>query len=164
MSTLHIFDHPLICHKITMMRDKNTTTRDFRELAEEITLLMAYEVTKNVSLREINITTPICDTIGYEVKDNILIVPILRAGLGLVDGFKKVIPTASIGHIGLARDEVTFKPFEYLSVRKLVTACKKIIVCFSKVSGSAYFALACICVGKTPPERKRNCKYTVVPK
>ena len=111
---VHIIDHPLIKHKLTIMRKKETCSKDFRENLDEIASLMAYEVTKNVSLREINITTPICDTIGYEVKDNILIVPILRAGLGLVDGFKKVIPTASIGHIGLARDEVTFKPFEYL--------------------------------------------------
>ena len=111
---VHIIDHPLIKHKLTIMRKKETCSKDFRENLDEIASLMAYEVTKNVSLREINITTPICDTIGYEVKDNILIVPILRAGLGLVDGFKKVIPTAAIGHIGLARDEETFKPFEYL--------------------------------------------------
>ena len=109
---VYIIDHPLIKHKLTIMRKKETCSKDFRENLDEIASLMAYEVTKNVNLKEINITTPICDTIGYEVKDDILIVPILRAGLGLVDGFKKVIPTAAIGHIGLARDEETFKPFK----------------------------------------------------
>ena len=140
---VHIIDHPLIKHKLTMMRKKETCSKDFRENLDEIASLMAYEVTKNVSLREINITTPICDTIGYEVKDNILIVPILRAGLGLVDGFKKVIPTASIGHIGLARDEVTFKPFEYLCKLPTIHEDTNIIVVdpLLATGGSASYAL-----------------------
>ena len=150
---VHIIDHPLIKHKLTIMRKKETCSKDFRENLDEIASLMAYEVTKNVSLREINITTPICDTIGYEVKDNILIVPILRAGLGLVDGFKKVIPTASIGHIGLARDEVTFKPFEYLCKLPTIHEDTNIIVVDPMLAtgGSACDAISLL--------KENGCKY-----
>ncbi|MBQ3572604.1 MAG: uracil phosphoribosyltransferase [Clostridia bacterium] len=114
MSTLHIFDHPLICHKITMMRDKNTTTKDFRELAEEITLLMAYEATRNLPLCEIEIETPICKTKAKTIAGrSIGVVPILRAGLGMVEGIVKLVPNAKVGHIGLYRDPETHEPVEY---------------------------------------------------
>ncbi len=114
MSTLHIFDHPLICHKITMMRDKNTNTKDFRELAEEITMLMAYEVTRDLPLEDIEIETPICKTIAKTIAGrSIGVVPILRAGLGMVEGIVKLVPNAKVGHIGLYRDPETHEPVEY---------------------------------------------------
>ncbi|MBR3864626.1 MAG: uracil phosphoribosyltransferase [Clostridia bacterium] len=114
MSSLHIFNHPLICHKITMMRDKNTTTKDFRELAEEVTMLMAYEVTRNLPLREVEIETPICKTTSKVVAGrSVGVVPILRAGLGMVDGIVRLIPNAKVGHIGLYRDPETHMPVEY---------------------------------------------------
>ena len=114
MSSLHIFNHPIICHKITMMRDKNTTTKDFRELAEEVTMLMAYEVTRNLPLREVEIETPICKTTSKVVAGrSVGVVPILRAGLGMVDGIVRLIPNAKVGHIGLYRDPETHMPVEY---------------------------------------------------
>lgn len=114
MSSLHIFNHPLICHKITMMRDKNTTTKDFRELAEEVTMLMAYEVTRNLPLREVEIETPICKTTSKVIAGrSVGVVPILRAGLGMVDGIVRLIPNAKVGHIGLYRDPETHLPVEY---------------------------------------------------
>lgn len=114
MSTLHIFDHPLICHKITMMRDKNTNTKDFRELAEEITMLMAYEVTRDLPLEDIEIETPICKTVAKTIAGrSIGVVPILRAGLGMVEGIVKLVPNAKVGHIGLYRDPETHEPVEY---------------------------------------------------
>ena len=114
MSSLHIFNHPLICHKITMMRDKNTNTKDFRELAEEITMLMAYEVTRNLPLCEVEIETPICKTVSKVVAGrSVGVVPILRAGLGMVDGIVRLIPNAKVGHIGLYRDPETHMPVEY---------------------------------------------------
>ena len=114
MSTLHIFDHPLICHKITMMRDKNTTTKDFRELAEEITMLMAYEVTRDLPLKDVEVETPICKAICKTVAGrSIGVVPILRAGLGMVEGIVRLVPNAKVGHIGLYRDPETHEPVEY---------------------------------------------------
>ena len=111
---LKIIDHPLIKHKLTIMRNKDTGTKDFRQNLDEIAGLMTYEITKDVPLKEINITTPLTDTIGYEMAQEIIIVPILRAGLGFVDGIKNLIPTAKVGHIGIYRDEETKMPHEYL--------------------------------------------------
>lgn len=114
MSNLHIFNHPLICHKVTMMRDKNTTTKDFRELAEEITMLMAYEVTRDLPLRDIEVETPICKTVCKTIAGrSIGVVPILRAGLGMVEGIVRLMPNAKVGHIGLYRDPETHEPVEY---------------------------------------------------
>lgn len=96
-----IINHPLIKHKLTIMRKEETGTKDFRQNLDEIAGLMAFEVTKNIPLREIKITTPLTDTIGYEMDTEIVIVPILRAGLGFVDGMKNLIPTAKVGHIGI---------------------------------------------------------------
>ena len=111
---VHIIEHPLIKHKLTIMRKVTTCSKDFRENLDEIASLMAFEVTKNIKLKEIEITTPLCNTIGYEIKEDIVIVPILRAGLGFVDGMKNLIPTAKVGHIGIYRDEETKLPCEYL--------------------------------------------------
>lgn len=114
MSKLHVLDHPLITHKITMMRDKNTNTKDFRELANEISLLMAYEVTRDLPLEEVEIETPICKTKCKVTSGKSLgVVPVLRAGLGMVDGILTLVPNAKVGHIGLYRDPETHKPVEY---------------------------------------------------
>ncbi|GHU83194.1 uracil phosphoribosyltransferase [Clostridia bacterium] len=114
MSKVHVFNHPLIQHKLSLMRQKETGSKEFRELLEEIAMLMAYEVTRDFPLKEITIETPIC-----EMKTQVLagrkvgVVPILRAGLGMVDGILNLIPAARVGHIGLYRDPATLEPVEY---------------------------------------------------
>lgn len=114
MSKVHIMDHPLIKHKITLLRKEETCSKDFRELVQEISLLMGYEVTRNLPIKEVAIKTPICQTKGFTVDGKMLgIVPILRAGLGMVDGILKLVPGAKVGHIGCYRDEETHIPHEY---------------------------------------------------
>ena len=108
-----VLDHALINHKLSIMRDKNTNTIVFKENLDEIAMLMAYEVTKDLPLVEYPVETPICKTIGKKLAKQIILVPILRAGIGLVDGFRRIIPSAKVGHIGLQRDEKTLKPIEY---------------------------------------------------
>lgn len=110
---LKVIDHPLIKDKLTRIRKFTTESTKFRENLEELTKLMIYEVTKNFELKEIDIETPVAKTKGYKLKYNTVLVPILRAGLGMVDGVKALIPTAAIGHIGLYRNEETLKPVEY---------------------------------------------------
>lgn len=114
MSKVFVLDHPLIQHKVTMLRQKETTTKDFRDIANEISLLMAYEVTRTLPLRDVEIETPICKTIAKCIDGrSIGVVPILRAGLGMVDGILTLVPNAKVGHIGLYRDPETHKPVEY---------------------------------------------------
>ena len=114
MSKVYVMEHPLVQHKVTMLRDKNTSTKDFRELAEEISLLMAYEVTRDLPLEDVEVETPLCKTIAKAVSGRSLgIVPILRAGLGMVNGMLRLVPNAKVGHIGLYRDPNTLKPVEY---------------------------------------------------
>ena len=114
MSTVHVFDHPLISHKLSLMRDKNTGPKEFRELLNEISMLMAYEVTRDLPLVDVEIETPICKTKTKVLQGKKLaIVPILRAGLGMVDGFMSLVPAAKVGHIGLYRDPETLQPVEY---------------------------------------------------
>lgn len=114
MDKVFIFDHPLIQHKISLLRDKNTTTKEFRELVSEISMLMGYEVTRNMTLKEVEIETPVA-----VAKTNVLsgkklgIVPILRAGLGMVDGMLSLLPMAKVGHVGLYRDPDSLEPVEY---------------------------------------------------
>ena len=108
-----VLDHALIKHKLTIMRDKNTSTYIFKQNLDEIAKLMAYEVTRNVPIRDKVIETPVCQMVGKEIDQQIVLVPILRAGIGLVDGFRDIIPTAKIGHIGMYRDEETLIPHEY---------------------------------------------------
>lgn len=108
-----IINHPLIKMKLSRMRDKNTNSRDFRAYLQELSQLMTYEVTKNLKVVSYEIETPITKTLGYKLTTPIVLVPILRAGLGMVDGFKLMMPQAAIGHIGLYRDEKTKKPVEY---------------------------------------------------
>lgn len=109
-----IFDHPLVKHKIAILRDKNTGMKQFRELIEEITTIMTYESMRDVELVPVEVETPLEKTVQYKVKEeSIAIVPILRAGLGMVNGVHKVFPTAKVGHIGMYRDEETLEPCEY---------------------------------------------------
>ncbi|MCM3709282.1 uracil phosphoribosyltransferase [Sporosarcina luteola] len=114
MAKVHVFDHPLIQHKLTHIRDVNTGTKEFRELVDEVATLMAYEITRDLPLTEVEVETPV-----RTAKSNVLagkklgIVPILRAGIGMVDGILKLIPAAKVGHIGLFRDPETLQPVEY---------------------------------------------------
>ena len=110
----HIVDHPLIKHKLSILRDKNTISKEFRELTSEITSLLLYQATKELTLSNYNIETPITKTIGYKIKlDNIVILPILRAGLGMVKGAQDLMPNARIGYIGMERDHKTHQPVDY---------------------------------------------------
>ncbi len=112
-SNVHIMDHPLITHKITMLRDAETSTKDFRQLVYEIALLMGYEATKDLTLTDTEITTPLTKTTQKILDQKVAIVPILRAGLGMVEGVHALIPSAKVGHIGLYRDHDTLQPVEY---------------------------------------------------
>lgn len=112
--SVFIFDHPLIKHKVAILRDKNTGMKEFRELVEEITTMMTYESMRDVKLVPVQVETPLEVATQYKVpEDSIAIVPILRAGLGMVNGVHKVFPTAKVGHIGMYRDEETLQPQEY---------------------------------------------------
>jgi uracil phosphoribosyltransferase len=114
MNKVFIFDHPLIQHKISLLRDKNTSTKEFRELVSEIAMLMGYEVTRNMPLKEVEIETPVGVAKTKVISGKKLgIVPILRAGLGMVDGMLNLLPMAKVGHIGLYRDPETLEPVEY---------------------------------------------------
>ena len=114
MSQLHVIDHPMIQHKLTIMRNKETGSKDFRQLLEEISLLMGYEVTRDLPLESIEIETPICKMTAKRVHGRKLaIVPILRAGMGMVEGLHTLVPVAKVGHIGLYRDEKTHEPVVY---------------------------------------------------
>ena len=114
MSKLVVMDHPLIQHKVSLMRCKDTGTKEFRELLEEVAMLMAYEVTRDLPLTDIEVETPICKCTAKEIAGKKLaIVPILRAGLGMVDGITKLVPSARVGHIGLYRDPQSLEPVEY---------------------------------------------------
>ncbi len=114
MGKIHVFEHPLIQHKVSMMRMKQTSTKDFRDLAREVITLMTFEATRDLPLKDVEIETPItkCTAKMLEGED-IAIVPILRAGLGFVDGMLSLIPNAKVGHIGLYRDPETHEPVEY---------------------------------------------------
>lgn len=114
MGKFVVVDHPLIQHKVTMMRDVNTNSKDFRQLLDEISLLLAYEATKDLPLKEVEVETPICKTKAKTVAGrSIGVVPILRAGLGMVNGITTLVPNAKVGHIGLYRDPETHLPVEY---------------------------------------------------
>ncbi|MFA5674913.1 MAG: uracil phosphoribosyltransferase [Christensenellales bacterium] len=114
MGKLVIMDHPLIQHKISLIRDKKTGTKDFRELVDEIAMLMAYEVTRDLPLKEVEIETPVAKAKTRVISGKTIgIIPILRAGLGMVNGILSLVPAAKVGHIGLFRDPDTLQPVEY---------------------------------------------------
>ncbi len=153
MGKVHTFDHPLIQHKLSLMRDKRTGAKEFRELLEEISMLMVYEVTRDLPTEEVEVETPICT-----MKTNILagkklgIIPILRAGLGMVDGVAKLVPAARIGHIGLYRDPDTLQPVEYYCKLPADSENRELLVLDPMLAtgGSASAAITFI--------KQRNCK------
>lgn len=114
MSKVHVMDHPLIQHKMSYIRDENTSTKEFRELVDEVGMLMAYEVTRDLSLEDVTVQTPVQETTAKRLSGKKLgLVPILRAGLGMQEGILKLIPSARVGHIGLYRDPETLEAIEY---------------------------------------------------
>ena len=110
---LHVLDHPMIKHKLTTMRKIETGTKDFRQNLDEIASFMAYEITKDFPTRPVDIETPMGKCVGQELSQEVVLVPVLRAGLGMVNGIQNLIPTAKVGHIGLYRNEETLEPVEY---------------------------------------------------
>ena len=114
MNKVHVLDHPLLAHKLTIMRDKNTSVKDFRELVSEIGMLITYEATRDLPLTTKRIETPLCEMDAPTLKGKkFAVVPILRAGLGLVEGVLRMVPSARVGHIGMFRDEETLIPHTY---------------------------------------------------
>ena len=114
MGKFEVLDHPLIQHKLTIIRNRDTGTKVFREVVNEISTLMAYEVSRDMPLEDVEVTTPIEKTVKKQLAGKkVAIVPILRAGLGMVDGFLNLIPAAKVGHIGMYRDEESLQPVEY---------------------------------------------------
>ena len=110
---LHVFNHPLMKHKLTIIRDQSCGTKMFREIVEELSALMVYEISRDLSLKEIEIETPMAKTIGYQLIKDIVIVPILRAGLGMTQGIQNLIPSLKIAHVGMYRDPNTLVPQVY---------------------------------------------------
>ena len=153
MSKVVVVNHPLVQHKLTLMRDKNCGTKDFRQLLEEIAMLMAYEVTRELPLEEIEIETPICKCKSKIIAGRKLgIVPLLRAGLGMVDGVLSLVPAAKVGHIGLYRDPETHMPVEYYCKLPYDVAERDLIVVDPMLAtgGSSIAAIEFI--------KKRGCK------
>jgi uracil phosphoribosyltransferase len=126
MSNVHASSHPLILHKLSRLRDKNTEPKKFRELVREISALLAYEATADLAVMPREFDTPLARMTGYELKEKIGLIPVLRAGLGMVEGIWELMPVAEVWHIGLYRDEHTLKPVEYynkLPVEPTVSVC-----------------------------------------
>jgi uracil phosphoribosyltransferase len=113
MKNLHIISHPLVQRDLTLLRDKRTPSHIFRAVLRRTASLIAFEVTKDLRIRRLKVESPLAPTHGYELRDSIILVPILRAGLGLVGGFVEILPGARVGHIGMYRDEETLKPVDY---------------------------------------------------
>lgn len=142
---VHVIDHPLVTHKLTLMREKQTGTKDFRELLEEIAMLMTYEITRDFPLEEVEIETPVA-----KCREKVLagkkvgVIPILRAGLGMLSGIVSMIPAARVGHIGLYREPETLEPVEYYSKLPRDIAERTLIVCDPMLAtgGSASVALS----------------------
>ncbi|MBQ3223258.1 MAG: uracil phosphoribosyltransferase [Clostridia bacterium] len=144
MSNVHVLNHPLIQHKLTIMRKKETGSKDFRQLLDEIAMLMGYEVTRDLPLEDVEIETPLCKcTMQTLAGKKLGIVPILRAGLGMVDGLLKLVPAARVGHIGLYRDPATLKPVEYYCKLPTDAQNRLLIVCDPMLAtgGSAIAAI-----------------------
>ncbi|MGI6742516.1 MAG: uracil phosphoribosyltransferase [Eubacteriales bacterium] len=147
MGELYIVDHPLVQHKLTIMRDKNTGTKDFKEILTEISTLMGYELTRDLPLTDIEIETPMCRMTGKEISGKkIAIVPVLRAGLGMVEGLLSLVPVAKVGHIGLYRDPDTHEPIEYYCKLPFDIEQRTVILCDPMLAtgGSASAAITMI--------------------
>lgn len=144
MGTFQVISHPLIQHKLSILRRTTTSTKDFRELVNEIAMLMGYEVMRDLPLEDVEIETPITKTVQQQIAGKKLaIVPILRAGIGMVDGLLSLVPAAKVGHIGMYRDEETLQPVEYL-VKLPEDIDQRIILCVDPMlatGGSAVLAV-----------------------
>ena len=150
---VHVMDHPLVSHKLSIMRDKNTSVKDFRELVSEIGMLITYEATRDLPLTEKEIETPICKaTVPTLAGKKFAVVPILRAGLGLVDGVLRMVPSARVGHIGMFRDEETLQPHVYFAKMPTDIAERDVIIVDPMLAtgGSAVEAIT--------EMKKRGCK------
>ncbi|WP_256759196.1 uracil phosphoribosyltransferase [Cohnella sp. WQ 127256] len=155
MGRLVICDHPLIQHKVTFIRDKMTNTKQFRELVDEVAMLMAYEITRDVQLSTVKVETPVQVAEGKVIAGRMMgLIPILRAGLGMVDGVLKIIPSAKVGHIGLYRDHETLQPVEYYCSLPSDVAERELIVIDPMLAtgGSANAALDML--------KKKGCRPT----
>ncbi len=140
----HVMDHPLIQHKLSLIRNKETGPKEFRELLSEIAMLMAYEVTRDLNLREVEIETPLCMCKTKVIAGKKLqVVPILRAGLGMVDGILTLVPTAKVGHIGLYRDPQSLQPVEYYC-KLPVDACERVTILLDPMLATGGSAAAAI--------------------
>ena len=154
MGKVFIMEHPLIQHKVSLLRDKNTSTKEFRELVSEIAMLMAYEVTRDLPMKEVEIETPVATAkVKMLAGKDIAIVPILRAGLGMVDGMVELIPNVRVGHIGLYRDPVTVEPVEYYCKLPMDAEARELLVLDPMLAtgGSASAAINFI--------KKRGCHH-----
>ena len=126
MTEVHVSDHPLVKHKLTLLRDKNTDPKKFRELIREITLLITYEALRDLEVKPKEVETPLTTTSGYKLAEPVGLIPILRSGLGMVEGIWEMIPSAEVWHIGLFRDERTLRPVSYynrLPIHPTVSVC-----------------------------------------
>lgn len=151
--TLHVMDHPLVAHKLTILRDKKTSVKDFRALVSEIGMLITYEATRDLPLTVKEVETPICKTTAPTLKGKkFAIIPILRAGLGLVDGILQMVPSARVGHIGMYRNEETLEPHIYFCKLPKDIAERDIMIVDPMLAtgGSAKAAIAEL--------KQRNCK------
>lgn len=169
MKNVFVFDHPLIQHKVSLLRDKKTDTKEFRELVAEISMLMGYEVTRNMPLKEVEIETPLGIAKTKIISGKKLgIVPILRAGLGMVDGMLRLLPMAKVGHIGLYRDPDSLEPVEYYCKLPVDAKDREIVILdpmlatggsssaaisFIKEKGIANIKLMCILAAKAGIEK-----------
>ena len=150
---VHVMDHPLVAHKLSIMRDKNTSVKDFRELVSEIGMLITYEATRDLPLTTTTVETPICKAeVPVLAGKKFAVVPILRAGLGLVDGVLRMVPSARVGHIGMYRDEETLEPHPYFCKMPKDIADRDIIIVDPMLAtgGSADAAIS--------EMKKRGCK------
>ena len=154
MSKVVVFDHPLIQHKLSIMRDKSTSTKEFRELLNEIAMLMVFEVTRDLETEEVEVETPICMAKCRRLSGKKLgIIPILRAGLGMVEGVTNLVPSAKVGHIGLYRDPATLEPVEYYCKLPMDAESRELLVLDPMLAtgGSASAAINFI--------KKRGCHH-----
>ncbi|MBN3490846.1 uracil phosphoribosyltransferase [Acholeplasma equirhinis] len=143
MSKVVVYKHPLIEHKMSIIRDKNTSTKNFRENVSEVSALLVYELTKDLETVEKVIETPLTKMVARELKNPVVLVPILRAGLGMVEGIQNLIPSAKVGHIGLYRDEETLKPVTYYAKfpNDILTGCVIVLDPMLATGGSASYAI-----------------------
>ncbi len=146
MGKLIILNHPLIDHKMAIIRNKNTDTKTFRHLVNEVGGLITYEITRGLSLKEVDVVTPITKTVCKTLSKDVIIVPILRAGLGMVDGIQMLIPTAKVGHVGMYRDEKTLEPVEYYAKfpKEITTGTVLVVDPMLATGGSASAAITAV--------------------